>query len=100
MKYPVVITLVILIGWVFLLFGKNMFHRQVEQLPVKYHLGMTIDEAKSLMSKPYEVSPSAIAYERPGPTPEQLKNDVWYIIEVKDEHLTLRFNYDKRLIGK
>jgi hypothetical protein len=63
----------------------------------KYPLGMSLPEAKALMSKDYNVETSTRLYEN-GPTPQQMEEDGIYFITVEDENVALTFNYHRRLI--
>lgn len=65
----------------------------------RYKIGMTMDDARKLMSKPYRTSTSGIVYEDgDGPTHEEREKDDRYGIRVEDEGLYLYFNWNHRLI--
>ena len=63
----------------------------------KYHLGMTIQEAESFMTKAYPVDKAAISY-KGGPSEKQMEEDPLYMIEVKNQGVRLFFNSHERLI--
>jgi hypothetical protein len=63
----------------------------------KYNLGMKMEEAQALMSKPYPVNHAAISY-KGGPSQEEMNNDPIYMIDVKNQGVILYFNHYRKLI--
>ena len=63
----------------------------------KYRIGMTIEEARGLMSRDYPLEEAAIAYPN-GPTPAEMADDPVFSIRVKKEWVTLEFNHYRKLI--
>ena len=58
---------------------------------------MTIEEAEALMLNTYVVNKAAISY-KGGPTERQVDEDPLYMIEVRNQGVTLFFNSQKKLI--
>jgi hypothetical protein len=82
---------------VVLVLGALVFHFRVHPL-YKYRLGMTLSEARAVMSRQYPVEAIKIAYQEGGPDEDQKQRHVRYVIEVKNEGVTLEFNYYERLL--